>query len=394
MNLRLLFLALVSVAAVVPLFGQLSPPPPKHLGPFSPPLTAGDREKLIAWLGSDDPAERAQALRRLAQAPEATDLLRQTVEKDRNPQVRAGATKALAAVAGKLARKRLDRLADYAKNRQVDRFVEAMAYWRETLTNEDRYAPRKLAEAILDRCRTEFKAEVPKIEFWPIWHSHGLTTGSRLTYPHSGDIVAESVEYRASHRLGLGFGVVRDASSLGGGTDGMCFVNGDLSIENGIIGGLVVCNGNMKITAPTIINYVVVICTEDLSSATWTNKCLFITGGEIKIDKDWIQENARLRPKEKKLGELIALYDCREGGLEVAVAEKQVRVTAVDAGKPFGKAGLRAGDVIESIDGLPVPDARTLNKLLCRAAVGATGEAALRIRRGGQALDLTVPVPD
>src|SRR5947207_10916563 len=167
MNARPLILAVAGLAAAVPLFGQPPtvptwrlpspfPAPVEHLGPFPPPLAAADQEKLIARLDSSEPAERAEALRRLAQAPEAADLLRKAAEKNPDAGVRVRAEKALAAVTDDLARKRLARLGEYAKNRQVDRLIETMVYWRESLVNDDRDAPRTLTEGILDVCYREF----------------------------------------------------------------------------------------------------------------------------------------------------------------------------------------------------------------------------------------------
>jgi hypothetical protein len=172
----------------------------------------------------------------------------------------------------------------------------------------------------------------------------------------------------------------------------MCFVNGDLSINSGGVNLLIVCNGDAKIGM--LVHDAVILCTGDIHHELWTRKCLFVAGGEVKIDPNGIKEGSHLYAKEKRLAEVVTFYDCRDGGLEVAPADKAVRVTAADPAKAFGKAGLRPGDVIDRVDGLPAPDPRTFNKLLCRAAVGATGEAELHVRRGDQALDVVVPVPE
>ena len=426
MNARPLILAVAGLAAAVPLFGQPPtvptwrlpspfPAPVEHLGPFPPPLAAADQEKLIARLDSSEPAERAEALRRLAQAPEAADLLRKAAEKNPGAGVRVRAEKALAAVTDDLARKRLARLGEYAKNRQVDRLIETMVYWRESLVNDDRDAPRTLTEGILDVCYREFKDDMPKLTFHP--GINRLRIGTRLPRVTASDCVAETLDDPRTHSLGHGFGVVRDKALLS--SSDMCFVNGDVSIRGGVR-GLLVCNGNVRITRAATYD-VVILCTGDLSFDARVDKCLLVAGGEIKFDPDALKKapssefevelkkvagdaikfdkslvgkDARLRSKEKKLAEVIKLYDCRAGGLEVADAGKEVRVTASDPAGPFGKAGFQKDDVIERLDGFPVPDVRTLNKLLCRATIGATGEALVRVRRGGGPVHITVRVPD
>jgi S1-C subfamily serine protease len=65
-----------------------------------------------------------------------------------------------------------------------------------------------------------------------------------------------------------------------------------------------------------------------------------------------------------------------------------VGVVAVTQGGPADRAGLRAGDVIRSIDGTPIPDTSALAEALASQRPGH--DAAVTIARGGQ--ELTVHV--
>ncbi len=70
-----------------------------------------------------------------------------------------------------------------------------------------------------------------------------------------------------------------------------------------------------------------------------------------------------------------------------------VTVKAVDAKKPFAAAGVKAGDVIESVNGKPVDSLVELNRLLCRATV-ASGTAKLKLTRDGKSQEIAVKLAE
>jgi Do/DeqQ family serine protease len=82
--------------------------------------------------------------------------------------------------------------------------------------------------------------------------------------------------------------------------------------------------------------------------------------------------------------------DGKEGGLGLSVAPGQsgVEVTAVDPSGPAAEAGIRAGDVVEEVNGTAVRSASDL-----RSAVGRSEgrPALLLVRRGDQELYVAVP---
>lgn len=78
--------------------------------------------------------------------------------------------------------------------------------------------------------------------------------------------------------------------------------------------------------------------------------------------------------------ELAAGLDAQGGALLASVAP----------GGPAARAGLRAGDVVVRFDGKPVPDARSLSRLVAEARIGV--RAAVEAVRRGQPVRLTVTV--
>jgi uncharacterized iron-regulated protein len=75
-------------------------------------------------------------------------------------------------------------------------------------------------------------------------------------------------------------------------------------------------------------------------------------------------------------------------GIGEKAGEKALKVILVSGETPAEKAGVQVGDVIVSLDGTPVPDKETLNRLM---AAKRWGDAAvLRVRREGETKELRV----
>ncbi len=65
-----------------------------------------------------------------------------------------------------------------------------------------------------------------------------------------------------------------------------------------------------------------------------------------------------------------------------------MRVTGVSAGSPAARAGLRAGDIVEAVDGKPVSDPAAMRYLIASQPVGE--QVVLRVVRDRQPLELTL----
>jgi hypothetical protein len=73
-------------------------------------------------------------------------------------------------------------------------------------------------------------------------------------------------------------------------------------------------------------------------------------------------------------------------GLSTKPGKDGLQVILVSDGTPGQEAGVQMGDVVLALDGAPVPDKETLNRLVAAKRWG--DEAVLTVRRGGEKKDL------
>jgi S1-C subfamily serine protease len=66
--------------------------------------------------------------------------------------------------------------------------------------------------------------------------------------------------------------------------------------------------------------------------------------------------------------------------------EKALKVILVSEKTPAEKAGVQIGDVIVSLDGTPVPDKETLNRLVAAKRWG--DETVLTVKRGSETKEI------
>jgi S1-C subfamily serine protease len=147
----------------------------------------------------------------------------------------------------------------------------------------------------------------------------------------------------------------------------------------------------------------------------WARNCLIIAQGTIQCENDdgggflncrlvsggrvLVPERLRLRVSNCVVEEnatmplgFVRFFDPAREGVVVEAAKGGVRVKAVDAAKPFAKAGLRVGDLLTAVQGAAVDSPETFCRLLRRAWVGDE-DCTLAVVRSGKALDVRVPIP-
>jgi S1-C subfamily serine protease len=82
------------------------------------------------------------------------------------------------------------------------------------------------------------------------------------------------------------------------------------------------------------------------------------------------------------------VVDTPDEGPSGAVATQGVSVVSIESGAPAFKTDLRAEDLIEKVDGVPVLSAHDLQREILRKKVGQT--VSLAVLRGGKTLDIAV----
>lgn len=176
---------------------------------------------------------------------------------------------------------------------------------------------------------------------------------------------------------------------------------------HGLNGCLVIASGSVKVVRqmPGSMDKSAVICRGDAEYAFLTppvyspSSAGYVWAGGSITDINPNPIKGKKSPllgtekDDKMLG--MKFYSCTEDGL-TATADakaKTVTVSKLDAKKPFAKAGVKEGDVIESINGERVPTLHELDRLLCRATV-ASGVAKLTLKRGDKSELIEVKLAD
>ena len=124
-------------------------------------------------------------------------------------------------------------------------------------------------------------------------------------------------------------------------------------------------------------------------TATYISDSYLISGKKIncKRSHQCILEENQPRPLK-----FVTWFDVAREGLTVEAADGGVKVKTVEDKKPFGKAGLRAGDLIVEVDNEAASSPNVFRQLLRRALTGDYG-VRLRICRGSDAKNFFVPSP-
>ncbi len=112
-------------------------------------------------------------------------------------------------------------------------------------------------------------------------------------------------------------------------------------------------------------------------------------GGRVRIEnigKPWVTETVIKEQQCEPLG--VRFFETSDVGIEVSAVKDGIKVEKLTAGLPPAKAGLRAGDVILTVDGKKSADVEAFRRQLRRAFV--QDEAAIIARRGDKTVELTI----
>jgi S1-C subfamily serine protease len=88
----------------------------------------------------------------------------------------------------------------------------------------------------------------------------------------------------------------------------------------------------------------------------------------------------------------ITFFELSTVGVEVKAVDNDVKVAAIEKGKPFDHAGVWVGDVITDVNGKKPDSAESLRRLLRDSL--AIGDANVKLQRGGKVETVKVTLPE
>ena len=383
-------LAAIFMAGVSPAREETPKAPPPRIKR----LSSAEIERLIDRLGSADYRERESATETLKQRPEALPLLQASL-KTSNPEVKRRLETIVSAVMRREAAKRLDRLPEYVKHRQLDRLVETMVAWREYITTEHDAQVRAFVKDIYTEVRRG--NNFPPTPWLP---------------PAPADL-ADFTTFAWHNRLGVSSSnptivdrITPGLNGLGGGgliaSDGIvsklgmqkciALCNGDVK-SGSIYTSIIISNGSIFIRGDA--HNVVLVCLGDVITHSGGN-AVVVAAGKITSSGEpgWDDEKVSIiRQRDTAFFSTWKLYSANEAGAMLWSLFGVVGIGAVAPDSRFARVGIRPGDILTRIDGIPIRSIRDANRLLCRATV-SSGVTDLTIIRDVQCREVVVTLQE
>src|SRR5262249_20700853 len=213
--------------------------------------------------------------------------------------------------------------------------------------------------------------QLPKWDFGPI-RREMLSLPDRTPVNHSCLAISGPVRVSA-----LGYTVVFSADGVTVASDlrrSIIVVDGD--IEAGSLSwSIIITRGTVKARYGDIENSVII--------AGGNVQCL---AEHRHASKSIVRENCK-----DFLG-WVRFFEMADTGMEIAPAERGLKIKSVVKDQPPAKAGLLAGDVITAIDKTAIKDAEQFRRLLRKAV--AARKADLTIERIGSSIDAMMSFTD
>ena len=351
------------------------------------PLTPAEVESLIGQLGDEDFKTREAATAALKRRPEAALALLRANRAADNPEVKQRlATIVPVMMSRPAAEKRLAKLPDYIKNRQIDRVVETMVACRQFVTTKHRDQVLGLANDLAAAATKHAKKEMrfsrlqPHEEFF-------IQDGSTEDCANLTTSIVRRSAGSGGSRLVIAADHFENLDYSGISSGGIMIGNGELKIDNPSGPNLFITTGNVS---GVDIYRCVILCGGNLRLRLGLHDSVVFAGGRIEVFEEWSEKNVR-REGDKEVIGTWKLYSVAEAGATLRSLFGAVWVPAVAPDTPFAKAGIKTGDFLVGIDGSPVRTVRDANRLLCRATV-AWGAADLYVVRDGAKKDVIVPL--
>jgi hypothetical protein len=384
----------LSLSLILPTIVVASVSPARDETPKAPPprikrLSAAEIERLIDRLGSLDYRERESATETLKQRPEALPLLRSHLTTG-NPEVKRRLDTILSTVMSREAAKRLDRLPDYVKHRQLDRFVETMVAWREYITTEHDAQVRVFVKDIYTAATRGKKH--PTAEQFPTFKSFVWHRGDEISENHT---IIDRNDRPLNYPDG-GCGIIASEAIVGDRGFGHCVAlcNGDVELDGGgVWDTILITTGSVRVASA---DNGVIVCPGNVELSHGGSRAVIVTAGQVIAYGNQVwpdMEHSIIHERDVEFFRTWNLYSATEAGARLWSVFGVVVVGAVAPDSPFARAGIRSGDILARIDGTPIRSVRDVNRLLCRATV-SWGVTDLTIIRDDERREVVVTLQE
>ncbi len=360
-----------------------------------------DVDRLIEQLGSRSFEVREAATRQLKVREDAAPALRRAL-KSPDPEVARRAALILEEFAARSELRKRARLRGLAKNGEVDQAVELLVR-RQTWFDEDVcwQAMAELAGKLLDLEKQRFgKASVlNRPELYPVYDFRRFASmnkprrlASRRSELDGEGAVLVRAEEVVAPRMGVGHSLICAAESVLARDLGGCvvFANGPIEVKEAH-GLVVVCDGDF--TATEHAGSCLIIARGAVRCAGIVKDCRIVASGGVHYAERTKVSDTKVEEGEATPLGFVRFFDPSFVGVEVVAAEDCLRVKAVHEGKPFARAGLRADDIVLSLDETAVNPVESFRRLL-RKKVAEGGDLVLKVRRADNDLDVRIQLPN
>lgn len=380
-------------------------------GPALAPLPHPPARELVRQLGDDDFATRELALKQLSALPvDAPPPELVAALQSPNPEVRGRAERAIASIREGAVVRSLPPGCGFARRGLVDRFVAATAHWKLAKDDPQRWQPvLDLGMAVAKRAGYKDwppeecpEAFLTLADFDRQYQPRFILTEG----PHVREKRNRQGERAGGHEV-----VHADSFSCQGGISYDIIVSqGVVKSKTVILTSLIIANGD--VVAGDLISNAMIVSDGDVTVGGAINQCVVVARGTIKMAKspfksvlvaggkvvvgEILADPRRFRSAIKEADRFafgfVRFFELEQVGAIVSFAGGKVRVDRVLAGRSFADAGVKDGDVVESVNSGKPNSAESLRRLLRDAL--AVGDATVTVRRGDKTEIVSVSLPD
>jgi S1-C subfamily serine protease len=163
------------------------------------------------------------------------------------------------------------------------------------------------------------------------------------------------------------------------------FAGGPVNLGDTVGASVVVCDGDF--TARDVEGCLIVARGDVRIKGGGTDSQI-LASGVVTFGEKRLAKFNQIKQEATPLG-FVKWFDPASVGVVVEKAAGGVKVKQADEGKPFARAGLRAGDLAVAADGKKIDSPESFRRLL-RAKVVMGDELTLEVRRDGKPVKVTV----